>query len=55
MPFSDIRASLTVPSQYKQETREEMESAIDRLAERGIPIRDSAIEDECVDPPDDLE
>ena len=55
MPFSNVRASLTVPLQYKQETREEIDSAIDRLAERGVPIRDSAIEDECADPPDDLE
>ena len=55
MPFSNVRASLTVPLQYKEETREEIDSAIDRLAARGIPIRDSAIDDECVDAPDDLE
>ena len=55
MPFSHIRASLTVPSQYKEETREEIDKAIDRLAVRGVPIRDAAVEDDCADAPDDLE
>ena len=55
MPFSDFRASLTAPSQYTEEIREELDNTIDRLAERGVPIRDAAIEDECADAPDDLE
>ena len=55
MPFSQFRASLIAPSQYREEIREELDNTIDRLAERGVPIRDSAVEDECVDAPDDLE
>lgn len=46
---------MTVPLQYKEEAREEINDAIDRLAVRGIPVRDSDIDDECVDAPEDLE
>ena len=53
MPFSQFRASLIVPSQYREEIREELDNTIDRLAERSIPTRDSAVEDECADPPED--
>ena len=52
MPFSNVRASLIVPSQYKEVTREALDTAIDRLAIQGVPIRDSAVDDECVDAPD---
>ncbi len=55
MPFQTVRASLTVPADYAAEVHEIMETAIDQVAVRDIPVADSEVTDECADPPENSE
>jgi hypothetical protein len=53
MPYTTIRASLTVSSADATRVRELLESAIDQLAIRNIPVNDINVVEECGDPPAD--
>ena len=43
MPFTTIRASLTVPSEHADAAREILEQAIDRVAIEGASVADSEV------------
>ena len=51
MPFTNIRASLTVPTEHAEEVHESMDQAIDQLIVNNIPVSDSEITEACADPP----
>ncbi len=55
MPFQNVRASLTVPAEDAAQVQEIMNTAIDQVAIRNIPVSDSEVTAECADPPDDVE
>ena len=55
MPYSIIRVSLKLSSDYTAEMREVLEKAIDQAAIRNIPVFEISVEDECADPPTDSE
>lgn len=55
MPFTTIRASLTVPSEHAEESHAIIDRAIDQVIVQNIPVADSEVTEECADPPHDLD
>ena len=55
MPFQTVRASLTVDAEHAAEVQEILDTAIDQIAVRNIPVFNTEVTEECADPPEDSE
>ncbi len=55
MASAELEFHVTVPTDRVAEVREAGENFIDQLAEQGIPVLASPIQERCVDTPEELE
>ena len=54
MPATKLTPCITVPADRAEEAHEILDSALDQIAIRNIPVYNTRIEEECVDVPVDF-